>query len=58
VRPMDIGGRDASYHSATLKKLVEKGLVERKRRNSLMNALGSTRGSYVYRRRPTKEKAE
>lgn len=51
VRPMDIGGSNASHHSATLNKLVRKGLAEKRRRGSLMNALGSARGSYVYRRK-------
>jgi len=30
VRPMDIGGRDSSYHSRVLASLFRKGLVERK----------------------------
>jgi hypothetical protein len=41
VRPMDV---------ATLKALVHKGFAECRRRDSLMNALGSARGSYVYRK--------
>jgi hypothetical protein len=52
VRPMDIGGRDGSDHSAILKRLAAKGYAERRRRNSLMNALNSRRGSYEYRRKP------
>ena len=51
LRPMDIGGGDASYHSAVLRTLVRKGLVERRRRNTLRNALNSRRGSYEYRRK-------
>jgi len=43
VRPMDIGGRDASHHSRTLARLVRMGLVERKRR------AGWCRPSYLYR---------
>jgi hypothetical protein len=50
VRPMDIGGRDGSDHSRVLKSLARKGYVERQRRNSLMNWLESSRGSYIYRR--------
>lgn len=42
LRPMDIGGRDASHHSETLAQLVRKGLAERRTR-------GSNR-SYEYRR--------
>lgn len=50
ARPMDIGGRDGSDHSAVLKRLVRKGYVEKRRRNTWMNMLGSSRGSYEYRR--------
>jgi predicted transcriptional regulator len=49
ARPMDVGGRDASDHSRVLAKLVKLGLAERKRRPSIMNSLGSRRGSYLYR---------
>jgi hypothetical protein len=50
LRPMDIGARDASHHSATMKRLAAKGLLDREPRNTLTNVyqLGS-RGSYVYR---------
>lgn len=49
-RPMDLGAHDGSGHSARLKRLTEKGLVERERRNSICNVLlNSARGSYVYR---------
>lgn len=41
LRPMDLGGKDSSWHSKTLAQLVKKGLVERKTR-------GSDR-SYMYR---------
>lgn len=34
MRPMDVGGRDASHHSATLAQLVRKGLAERRTRGS------------------------
>jgi predicted transcriptional regulator len=50
VRPMDIGGRDAGDHSRVLRALVRKGLAEKRRRNTLANMLGSSRGSYVYRK--------
>jgi len=49
-RPMDLGAWDGSGHSGRLKRLCEKGLVERKRRNSICNVLlNSARGSYEYR---------
>ncbi len=49
-RPMDLGAYDGSGHSARLKRLSTKGLVERERRNSICNVLlNSSRGSYVYR---------
>lgn len=62
-RPMDVGGRDGSHHCATLRRLVDLGLAERRLRFSLMNQIsgGDTgvqrtsrratrrRGSYVYR---------
>lgn len=44
VRPMDIGGSDASHHSATLRRLVSRGYVERRRRSAT-----SSRPSYEYR---------
>jgi len=31
LRPMDVGGRDGSHHSATLAGLVKRGLVERRK---------------------------
>lgn len=46
LRPMDMGGRDGSQHSAVLAALVRKGLVEKRQRGG--HAL-SARGSYVYR---------
>jgi len=49
LTPMFCGGRDASHHSRTLALLCKRGLVERRRRNTLANELGSRRGSYVYR---------
>lgn len=39
-RPMDVGGTDASYHSAVLVQLVRKGLAERRRYGH---------GSWLYR---------
>lgn len=48
-RPMDLGATDASSHSSRLKKLVDKGLVQRERRNSICNVImNSARGSYLY----------
>jgi len=44
LRPMDMGGRDGSDHSAVLAALVRKGLVERKQRGG-----SYSRGSYLYR---------
>lgn len=65
ARPMDIGARDGSHHTATLRALIAKKLVERKLRGSLINSLRgqkcydawakvkrgrhAPRGSYVYR---------
>lgn len=49
ARPMDIGARDASWHSGVLKRLCKYNLVERRRRYTIMNDLGSRRGSYRYR---------
>lgn len=57
ARPMDIGARDGSAHTAILGKLVKLKLVERMRRNTLANDLASGRptsnrghrGSYRYR---------
>lgn len=46
LRPMDMGGRDGSNHSAILSALVRKGLVERKQRGG---HIASARGSYLYR---------
>lgn len=50
VRPMDIGGSNGSHHSPTLQKLARLGLIEQRRRNTLANAFGSSRGSWEYRR--------
>lgn len=49
ARPMDIGGSDGSYHSATLKALAKRGLVDRVRRNTICNMINSRRGSYLYK---------
>lgn len=43
ARPQDCGGRDGSHHSATLRRLFGRGLVERDDRG------GWTRPSYQYR---------
>lgn len=48
LRPMDLGGHDASRHSPTLARLARRGLVARRRRNTLSNILGH-RGSFEYR---------
>jgi hypothetical protein len=45
LRPMDMGARDGTHHSAVLAALTRKGLVERKQRGGLAYA----RGSYIYR---------
>lgn len=50
ARPMDLGGRNGSDHSRVLAALARKGVIERRRRNTLANMRGSTRGSYVYRK--------
>lgn len=48
-RPMDLGAYDGSNHSSRLKRLADKGLVNRERRNSICNVImRSARGSYVY----------
>lgn len=65
ARPMDIGARDGSHHTTTLRALAKKGLAERKLRGSLLNQIrgselyeqlarikrgrSAPRGSYVYR---------
>lgn len=45
VRPMDVGGTDASTHSRTLAKLCKRGLVERRSRGGL----AGIRAAYLYR---------
>lgn len=52
-RPMDMGGRDGSDHSALLAALVRKGLVEREQRGGAGAAYA--RGSYLYRITPEGE---
>lgn len=65
ARPMDIGARDGSNHTQTLRALIKKGMVERHLRGTLINSLRgqdcydqwsrvkrgrhAPRGSYVYR---------
>ncbi len=47
ARPMDIGARDGSSHTMTLRALVKKGLAERRLRGSLLNQI---RGQETYDR--------
>ena len=65
ARPMDIGARDGSHHTMTLRSLVKKGLAARRLRGSLLNQIrgselydrlskikqgrSAPRGSYIYR---------
>jgi len=49
ARPLDLGARDSSHHSRTLAQLCGLGLVERGRRNTLINMIGGRRGSWKYR---------
>lgn len=42
ARPMDIGARDGSHHSATLTGLVKHGLVARKKYHAIYCHNGST----------------
>jgi len=42
ARPMDIGARDGSHHSATLKALADRGLAERKKLHAIYCYNGST----------------
>ena len=39
ARPMDIGARDGSHHTGTLRTLIRKKLVERRLRGSLINQI-------------------
>jgi hypothetical protein len=53
ARPLDLGARDSSHHSRTLAQLCRLGLVERARRNTLLNVIGAARrGSWKYRITP------
>lgn len=45
VRPMDVGAWDGSHHSATLAKLVRRGLA----RSQTLKAPWGSRGSKLYR---------
>jgi hypothetical protein len=45
ARPMDIGAFDGSHHTATLRVLIHKKLVERRLRGSLLNQI---RGQETY----------
>lgn len=42
ARPMDVGARDGSHHSATLAGLAKRGLVERKKLHAIYCYNGST----------------
>lgn len=42
ARPMDIGARDSSHHSATLSGLAGHGLIERKKLHAIYCYNGST----------------
>lgn len=42
ARPMDIGARDGSHHSATLGALAKRGLVDRKKYHAIYCYNGST----------------
>jgi len=42
ARPMDVGGRDGSHHSATLGQLARQGLAERKKLHAIYCYNGST----------------
>lgn len=42
ARPMDIGARDGSHHSATLSGLARRGLAERKKLHAIYCYNGST----------------
>jgi hypothetical protein len=59
LRPMDIGGRDGSHHSDTLKKLAKLGLVERKKYHAIYCWYGTHQvmdmdGKVVERKQPIK----
>lgn len=41
-RPMDVGGRDGSHHSATLARLVRQGFADRRKFHAIHCAHGST----------------
>lgn len=42
ARPMDVGARDGSHHSATLSALASRGLVDRKKLHAIYCYNGST----------------
>jgi len=48
LTPIFCGGGDATHHSCTLRSLVKRGLVERKKRPRMGLSTGS-RPSYLYR---------
>lgn len=45
ARPMDIGGRDGSHHSATLRQLARRGWVLAKKLHSISCWFGTTKRS-------------
>jgi hypothetical protein len=51
ARPMDIGARDGSHHSATLSALASRGLVERKKLHAIYCYNGSTHRQKLVRNR-------
>lgn len=58
-RPMDVGGRDGSHHSATLAGLARRGLAERKKYHAIYCCHGTyhaidKRGNIVKLKRPIK----
>jgi hypothetical protein len=42
ARPMDVGARDGSHHSATLSALARRGLVDRKKLHAIYCYNGAT----------------
>lgn len=51
LTPIFCGGTDSSHHSGTLRSLVKRGLVERKRRQR-MGLAPAARSSFLYRITP------
>ena len=42
LRPMDVGGRDGSHHSATLRNLVRRGWANAYKRHAIYCSVGMT----------------